>query len=555
VVGPRTPHKDIGFYTLDTIETMEKQAALARQHGVYGFCFYYYWFSGKKLLEKPLDMLLQYPHVDINFCLCWANENWTRAWEGLEKDILIAQDYSDEDRRIFMEDIVPYIQDPRYIRVEGKPVVIVYNPSHIPDLKETMECWRKRARELEIGELLLWHCDTGEQEYKDIFDASIDFPPAKLAPYSDGKTIPDVGSMLNYEAAVMHKRGELLALPKKGAENHYKTVMGCWDNAARRSYGFSVFTEYSLLNFYNWSYDIIAHTRRAFAPEKRFAFVNAWNEWAEGTYLEPDKKYGYANINTLSKAIFGLPLTDTATLNTIVPESAFEGKIAIQIHMYYTDLIDEIMAALGTLPYKFDCFISTDTKKKKKEIEDRITDACVEVYENRGRDVAPFLMQMKDRIQNYDYICHIHTKKSHTLELGTAWREYLYKHLFGCTDNVRGILSLFERYPSLGLIFPKSYPGIIAAFEWGSNKTDTEKLLNRLELDITLPKKPMFPAGNMFWARTSAVRDIFSLGLTRTDYPKENNQLDSTLAHAVERIWVYLARANGYGYLMTENDY
>ena len=143
---PRVPHKDIGYYNLEDISVLKRQAELAKEHGIYGFCFYYYWFSGKRLMEKPVDMLLEHPEIDLPFCLCWANENWTRAWDGQNKNILIAQDYSDEDDERFMIDLEKYISDKRYIRINGKPLVIVYNPGQIPDCHKSFAKWRECAK-------------------------------------------------------------------------------------------------------------------------------------------------------------------------------------------------------------------------------------------------------------------------------------------------------------------------------------------------------------------------------------------------------------------------
>lgn len=147
---PRVPHDDFGYYTLDNIETIEKQIKLAKEHGIYGFCYYYYWFSGKRLMEKPLDLFLK-SDIDFPFCLCWANENWTRSWDGLKNDILIKQDYDESDYKKFIKDIKKYVVDKRYIYIDSKPVIMIYNPKEIPNLKETVNNWRKYARKLGIG--------------------------------------------------------------------------------------------------------------------------------------------------------------------------------------------------------------------------------------------------------------------------------------------------------------------------------------------------------------------------------------------------------------------
>jgi len=131
---PREPHDDIGYYDLSDVETLRKQVRLARQHGIYGFCFYHYWFSGKRLLEKPLDILLENPDININFCLCWANENWTRRWDGKDRELLIEQKYEEQDPLKFIKDLETYLKDDRYIRVNGKPMLLIYKIPEIPNI-------------------------------------------------------------------------------------------------------------------------------------------------------------------------------------------------------------------------------------------------------------------------------------------------------------------------------------------------------------------------------------------------------------------------------------
>ena len=130
---PRTPHELIGYYDLSERDTLAAQARLAKDFGIYGFCFYHYWFSGRRILEKPVDILLENPDIDINFCLCWANENWTRRWDGAEQDVLLEQQYSLSDRLAFIVDSERYLVDTRYIRIDGRPLILVYKPSVIPD--------------------------------------------------------------------------------------------------------------------------------------------------------------------------------------------------------------------------------------------------------------------------------------------------------------------------------------------------------------------------------------------------------------------------------------
>ena len=141
---PREPHKDIGYYDLSDWRTLDRQAKMIKKHGLYGLCIYHYWFSGKRLMEKPVDLLLEHPEIDLKFCLCWANENWTRTWDGMEKHVLISQKHENDDID-YIIDLKKYVMDPRYIRVNGEPLVLVYRPDSLPDAAKTFRRWRQWA--------------------------------------------------------------------------------------------------------------------------------------------------------------------------------------------------------------------------------------------------------------------------------------------------------------------------------------------------------------------------------------------------------------------------
>jgi len=312
---PREPHEDFGYYNLTDMEIIKKQALLAKQHGIYGFCFYLYWFSGKRLLEKPLDLFLEHPEININFCLCWANENWTRTWDGFEKEVLINQSYTKEDPYKFIEEIKKYVIDKRYIRVDGEPVILIYNPCRIPNIKNVINIWREHSINIGIGKIKIWICRTFGHTAKslnimDNVDAEVEFPPHGLPIYQEKKiNIKGKKGVIYDYKEVVNEINALLNRQNTDDDNSilpvYRTPMLGWDNAARRSSGWTTYAGFSLRFFYIWLRSIINEVERKYDKDSSFVFINAWNEWAEGAYLEPDKKYGYANINTLSRAICG----------------------------------------------------------------------------------------------------------------------------------------------------------------------------------------------------------------------------------------------------------
>ena len=284
-------------------------------------------------------------------------------------------------------------------------------------------------------------------------------------------------------------------------------------------------------------------------------FINSWNDYHNSNYLELDEKYGYASINSFSKSILNLTFqTENYTL--------YNDKItiAIQIHIFYEDLLKEIINKINIIPLKYDLYISTISEEKKKFIKKCLINSTannyeIHIYENIGRDVFPFIKQMKKKIKNYKYICHIHTKKTAQKKfLGTNWREYLYGNLIGNKEIILEIINDFEQNKKLGFLFPEAYYGIIKGIEDYDNTNIALNIHNKKYMNLLLKKmfqnfqigeKLIFPAGNMFWAKTKAIYQIFNV---RLKYPKESNQTNDTIMHAIERIWLYLVKLNGYYY-------
>jgi lipopolysaccharide biosynthesis protein len=322
--GHYQPHEpgELGYYDLRQQDTREKQAKLAREHGIYGFCYYHYWFNGKRLLDLPIKEVLETGKPDFPFMLCWANENWTRIWDGDEKEILIKQEYSLEDDRNHIQYLIPYLKDERYIRIQGKPVFAVYKSTLIPDPAQTIAVWREEAK---LAGLDLYICrvdsfgNEGADYLKDGFDAAIEFQPFSetLGRFRNDILSPRLKSnfmtraLLKWYHISGQKGNEDILLKKLFSHLDYnefvdyliKTyqypadytrfpgITPSWDNTARRGKLSFIFKNANPDKYKEW----LGFHYKNFKPvmeDENLLFINAWNEWAEGNHLEPDKKWG-----------------------------------------------------------------------------------------------------------------------------------------------------------------------------------------------------------------------------------------------------------------------
>ena len=304
---PRLP-ADLGFYDLRVPEVRDEQAALARRYGVYGFCYYYYWFAGKRLLNRPLDEVVQSGHPDFPFCICWANENWSRRWDGLDSEILIAQEHSDEDDLNFIRSLEPALRDRRYIRVNNRPLLLVYRINLLPDPARTADLWRRYCREFSLGELYLAAVQSfgvTDDPRGFGFDAAVEFPPHAMAVLGEPPAEmlnPDFqGMFFDYPAtADFFMNRPPMPYP------FFRTAMPSWDNTARRQNAGNIFLNAEPEYYERWLRRLVEETRWFRDGDERVLFVNAWNEWAEGNYLEPDRQYGHRYLEATRNALGSL---------------------------------------------------------------------------------------------------------------------------------------------------------------------------------------------------------------------------------------------------------
>ncbi len=307
--GHHQPHVpgELGYYDLRKPEVQRRQAQLAREYGIFGWCFYYYWFNGRRVLERPLNQFVEHKDIDLNFCVCWANENWTRTWDGNAKDILLGQNHSPDDDVAFFKSLLPLFADPRYIRVNGAPMVLVYRVDLFPDAKATAERWRKVAREAGFPEVHLcavqFYGITDPRPWG--FDAAVEFPPHQMI---GPENIPDrVPTFTNpdFKGGVLDYLKVMSQAIQRPLVDYtrYRGVMPSWDNTARRQNTPHMFINSSPTEYQYWLTTMVRQTTLALPPEQRFVFINAWNEWGEGCHLEPDEKYGRSWLEATHAAL------------------------------------------------------------------------------------------------------------------------------------------------------------------------------------------------------------------------------------------------------------
>ena len=311
---PRRPG-ELGYYDLRVKEVRYRQVELARKYGIHGFCYYYYWFSGRRLLELPLELMLADQDLDFPFCVCWANENWSRRWDGSEEDVLINQVHAPDDAERFIRELAPVLKDRRYITVSGAPILLVYRPAIIPGLSDLLRRWRCTAEALGIPRLHI--CAVQSFGYttgpEDGFDAMVEFPPHSVAVPEATDRTPRLsrsftGKIYSYSDVVrcslQSASGPRLPV--------YRGIMTGWDNTARRSHNAHIFEGATPERYEVWLRRLVSHTLTHHAGDRRLIFVNSWNEWAEGAYLEPDENHGYGFLDATARAVCGVP--DASTL-------------------------------------------------------------------------------------------------------------------------------------------------------------------------------------------------------------------------------------------------
>jgi hypothetical protein len=324
---PRVPLGE-NYYDLTDISVQKWQVELAKKYGIYGFCMYHYWFNGHMLLEKPINQYLEHKELDLPFCFSWANEYWTNGWVSSENKILMAHDNSDEQDWIdHFNYFLPFFKDDRYIKIEGKPLLIIYFPNILQKCNEMLQCWRSLAKENGFPDLYVMyqkamtHFDSSVD--KSGFDAGIEFQPGYALEKNTSANTRRIANIRfkvvnwlklkfgisfkksNRETALIHWSYDDIWTDiinsKPDNDNMYPGAFVDWDNTPRKQYRGSVYDGVNPEKFEKYMTLQIENAKKNY--NKDYLFIFAWNEWGESGYLEPDERYQYKYLEAIRKAL------------------------------------------------------------------------------------------------------------------------------------------------------------------------------------------------------------------------------------------------------------
>ena len=561
---PRLPG-ELGFYNLTDPRVLQRQVDMATRAGIHAFCFHYYWFSGKKLLEKPLDIFMGLNLGKFKFCINWANENWTKRWDGLDDEVIIKQENQPNDAEKFFEDILPILRHPNYIQIEpGVPLLLIYRPENIPNAKDFGEKLRAKAKDAGFNGLQIVMCQTfGKKDPKPYqFDAACEFPPHEL---NLAKKTDLVFLNQEFKGRVSDASNIVAQLKINfDLEKRDYPVFRCafphWDNSARKPGAGHAMHGMSDSVFQDWLFLISNNTYKD-AKGQPWVFINAWNEWGEGAYLEPDREYGFKNLNAVTRVVdsYGLNVRRRLLAEYEKPLTQALAPLAILLHIFHEDLVDELLEKIKNSELVFDFYVTVADTLTTQAIRKIIAQfPSVRLFEvnNRGRDILPFLKAIRHfDLGRYKAVCKLHSKKSQHRGDGSLWRNAMFDDLLNPDGGIR-VIEEFTESTDSGLLVPKFSLVKVGGDTLIVNEKHLKELFSLYRLGPNW--EFYFSAGTMFWASGRLLNKVNEVCITDDQFEVEAGQLDATLAHAYERFFGAICHKMGWkisGIKNRQNDF
>jgi glycosyl transferase family WbsX len=503
---------DLGFYDLSNEDVLERQTALARKYGIFGFCIHYYWFRGQRLLEKPLSALYRRKDLDIRFCLCWANETWSRRWDGSEDDVLIPQIHTPETDKRFIEDAVRYMDDPRYVTIDGRLVLVVYRSELLPDPERTIEHWRNVALKAVGKDLFLLRAMTFKPTtLAKGFDASVEFPPHRLnaSDTSTSKTLFNP----SFSGQIFDYPGLLPTVKRQFREYDFPvipTAIPGWDNTPRRGSAGACYHGSTPAHYAAWLAEAAYFAQRKPVGGSSYVFINSWNEWGEGAHLEPDQRFGHAYLRATLEVL--RPYCADASTPAPLPiatipaaGSAEKCDTALVVHASCPDRLHAVLDGMDHLNEQgLFISISEGTERELMPAIARLAPrANIFIFADKGRALRPFLYILERIIDHgYRYLVKLPARAD---EEGPR-REDVLPLLALCRPPA--MRELFAKHPRLGLLAPAGQVRS-STRDMGSsgNRAWLERLCHDLKLGA-LPREFSFVGNGMYAGRVDALERL-----------------------------------------------
>ncbi len=542
---PRVP-MELGYYDTRVDQIVERQVALARLHGIGAFCFYDRWSPPAATHPDILETFLRRKELQMQFCICWVPQSLgPPAATGSTPSWADATPLA-EQVAAFVEASEVALRDDRYIRVSGRPLILIHSDSAPPEQQAILSAVKGRASALGLVEpIVAGTAELGSSgDAVTAWDAVVAWPRGAL---DGGAGVLDKGPgapgfvprSREYEEVVMAACREYEAAPP--SVGRWPLVVSGFDNTPVKGVNGTVLARSNPWNYKRWLVAAIKASAQWNGDSSGLVFINAWNNWGEGAFLEPDQEYGYGYLRATKEALQESERTKPGP------------RIAVVVHLFYPEMWEEIAAGLVRLPWNFDLWVSTPTgfpDAVRERVLRRFPEARVTAVRNQGRDVLPFLRFMRlARGEGYELVCKVHTKLSRHRADGGMWRRAMLRDLIGGVDACQKILTAFEEDPSLGLVVPEQC-ALQSTYYWGAGEAGSRNRERVRALATSIGLTPeadfVFPAGSMFWFRWKALERLSDLPLEAGDFEWEAGQTDGTMSHALERFFGMVCLQSGY---------
>ena len=570
---PKLP-ADLGFYDLTMVDAWIEQARLTSQYGIRGFALYHYWFPGTRPLEASIKTLLGHPEIPLSFCLCWANESWTRRWDGGNEEVILRQDYEGSSPEDLADYLLPFMRDPRYICEDGKPVYLIYRADELPSPADFLGRLRDRLRssgiEVCLGRVLSFRANP-QDHLATLFDFAVQFPVhgtygqhescRAIVPLQEIRDPLMLAStnVLDYQrwSMVQARCYQSLLVDSQGGIPIFPAVMPDFDNTARRgNSGGSLFLRASGNHFHRWVVDVLNMVRRInFVGQRRYIsrpylYITSWNEWAEGSFMEPSLHLGYHYLNSLYRACVAADPEREEMLRASRLGFKKKREDALVYHLYYPEATPEVAMRIKKLSHTYDIFLSVSPLISSVHLR-QISSACaaaggslvISEFENCGYDIYPFFAYICDSaldlLHRYRWILKLHAKRSTHRADGGQWSQAMHSELSSIDPECLAA--------DVGFVAPEMSTLRVADY-MGSNATELKALLRILSLSAVDLHLTHFSAGSMYLIRASCLARFENVLPRVLELLKEKPgyQIDGSYAHAMERCVQMMVYRSGF---------